>query len=125
RPFADEVGAPPGRLRIAFTPRTPDGALGHPDCVVAVEDAAGLCASLGHEVIEADLSGLDETIGAAIGIVFNAATAWIVRYWTERVGREPEPDELDPLTVAYNEMGRGVAAADYLVAIERLQRFSR
>src|SRR5205085_4892456 len=125
RPFADEVGIDPGRLRIGFTARTPDGSPGHADCVAAVEDAAALCASLGHDVVDADLPAFDEETGAAIGTVFNSVTAWVVRYWTERVGREPEPDELDPLTLAYYEMGRQLTAADYLVAIERLQRYSR
>lgn len=125
RPFAEEVGTDPGRLRIAFTGRTSDGSVGHPDCVAALEDAVELCASLGHDVVEADIPGLSDDVGAAIGTVFNATTAWVVRYWVERVGREPEPDELDPLTVAYDEMGTQLTAADYLVAIERLQRFSR
>jgi amidase len=45
RPFLHEVGADPGRLRIAFTV----GALtGTP-----VRDAAALCADLGHDVVEA------------------------------------------------------------------------
>src|SRR5690242_20886171 len=57
RPFADEVGADPGRLRIGFTPRTPDGDVGHPDCVAALEDAAQLCDQLGHELVECDLQG--------------------------------------------------------------------
>src|SRR5262249_62025644 len=57
RPFATEVGVDPGRLRIGYTSRTPDGDLGHADCVAAVEDAARLCASLGHEVFEAEWPG--------------------------------------------------------------------
>ncbi|WP_445189263.1 amidase [Pseudonocardia sp. Cha107L01] len=125
RPFAAEVGADPGRLHIAYTSRTPGGAPGHPDCVAALDDAVALCASLGHEMVEADLPGLDQVVGAAIGTVFEAATAWIVRYWIRHQGREPEPDELDPLTRAYWEAGHRVSAADYLLAVEKLQRFSR
>jgi amidase len=54
RPFAEEVGKNPGRLRIAFT----TGALLSTHemdrrCVAAVEDAARLCEELGHEVTEA------------------------------------------------------------------------
>jgi amidase len=124
-PFRDEVGGDPGRLRIGFTDRTPEGIPGHPDCVAAVRDAAGLCASLGHELVEADLPGLSPQVGSAIGTVFSAATAWIVAYWIRRLGREPGPDELDPLTRAYWEMGRRVTAADYLLAIEDCQAFSR
>src|SRR5205814_3058765 len=89
RPFATEVGVEPGRLRIAYTPRTPDGSPGHPDCVAALDDAVALCASLGHELVEADLPGLNAAVGAAISTVFAAAAAWIVRYWVRQVGREP------------------------------------
>ena len=54
RPYAEEAGAPPGRLRIAFTR---SALLAEepmdPECVAAVEEAARLCADLGHEVVEA------------------------------------------------------------------------
>ena len=43
RPFIDEVGAKPGRLRIAFTSQAPLGTEVHPDCIAAVNDAAALC----------------------------------------------------------------------------------
>jgi len=125
RPFLSEVGADPRRLRIGFSPRTPDGSLGHPDCVAVLDDAVRLCAELGHELVELDLPGLDEAAGAAIGTVFNAATAWIIGYWIRRVGRSPEAGELEPLTRAFWDMGRGVSAADYLLAIEDLQVVAR
>ena len=125
RPFAAEVGTDPGRLRIAFSPRTPGGGLGHLDCLAALDDAVTLCVELGHELVEADLPGLDATVGHAIGAVFDAATAWIVAYWTRRLGRPPGPGELEPLTRAYLERGRRVTAADYLLAVEDLQAFSR
>ena len=125
RPFSAEVGADPGRLRIGFTARTPDGADGHPDCVAALDDAVALCAGLGHDVIECNLPGLTHAVGSAIGTVFNAATAWIVGYWIRVVGRSPDPDELEPLTAAFWEAGQQVSAADYLLAVEELQRFSR
>ena len=62
-------------------------------------------------------------VGAAIGIVFGAATAWIIGYWIRRLGRRPADDELEPLTRAYWEMGQQVTAADYLLAIEDCQAF--
>jgi amidase len=125
RPFAAEVGADPGRLRIAYTARTPDGDLGHPDCVAAAEHAARLCASLGHEVTEAGWPGFIPEVGAAIGIMINAATAWVLRYWIRRVGREPGPDEIEPLTRALWQAGEKVTAAEWLLAVEDIQRFGR
>jgi len=125
RPFAEVVGRDPGRLRIAWSPRTASGSPGHPDCIAALDDALALLETLGHELIETDLPALSPQAGAAIGTMFNAATAWIVAYWIRRLGREPGPDDLEPLTRAYWETGRQVTAAEYLLAVEDLQAFSR
>src|SRR3954471_21771082 len=56
RPFLDEVGAPPGRLRIALTrrPQVISGAKVHPDCAAAADESARLLAELGHQIEEAD-----------------------------------------------------------------------
>ncbi len=53
RPFAEEVGANPGRLRIAVTTTSPIETEVDPACVAAARDAAELLASIGHEVEEA------------------------------------------------------------------------
>jgi amidase len=124
-PFAADVVTEPRKLRIAYTPRTPGGELGHPDCVAALADAVTLCAELGHEVVEADLPGLDEQTGDAIGTVFNATLAWMIGSWARRLGREPGPHELEPITRVSWEAARGTAAGDYLLAVERLQVFAR
>jgi amidase len=125
RPFAAEVGVDPGRLRIAYTPRTADGVPGHPDCVAALEGALALLVSLGHEVVEVDLPGLDGRTGAAIGTMFNAAVAWIVGHWTRRLGRPPAENELEPLTRSYWQAGQEIPASQYLLAVEDLQYFAR
>jgi len=125
RPFLDEVGADPGRLRIGYTTATPDGDLGHPDCVAAAEQAARLCASLGHEVTETGWPGFTPEVGAAIGTIITAAAAWILRYWIRRIGREPAADEIEPLNRALWQAGEQVTAAQWLTATEDVQRFSR
>jgi amidase len=53
RPFAEEIGADPGRLRVAVTTEAPDGFDVDDACVAAARDAADLLASLGHEVEDA------------------------------------------------------------------------
>jgi hypothetical protein len=52
RPYLEEVTREPGRLRIAVTTTPFFGNTEHPDCVAALEDAAALLESLGHEEIQ-------------------------------------------------------------------------
>ena len=61
RPFAAEVGANPGRLRVALAVESPIGSDVDPACVAAARDAADLLASIGHEVTEAapDWGGIE------------------------------------------------------------------
>jgi amidase len=119
------VGSDPGRLRVAYSPRTPEGPLGHPDCLAALDDAARMLTSLGHEVAEVALDGITPRVGAAIGTLVNAVSSWIVRFWSREIGREPAAGELEPGTRALWEAGETVSAAEYLLAIEDLQVFSR
>ncbi len=52
RPYTQEVGADPGRLRIGLLTHNPlDTGDIHPDCVAAAEDAGQLLEALGHTVV--------------------------------------------------------------------------
>jgi amidase len=53
RPYLADVGAGPGRLRIAWTARPPVAGAIHPECVAAARSTAERLASLGHHVEEA------------------------------------------------------------------------
>jgi len=125
RSFLQEVGADPGRLRIAFTTEAATDVQVHPDCVAAVRDAAALCADLGHEVAEVTpaIDGQMET--QAFLTLFSAGCAWIVDDWARRTGRKPTPDRFEPLTWALQEMGRQHNSSAYLLALQDLQRISR
>jgi amidase len=125
RPFIDEVGAPPGRLRIAYSSVAADGHPTDPDCVEALTDAVRLCEQLGHHVDERWLPPLTPEVGEAIGATFGAAVAWIVAYWVRKLGREPGDDDLEPLTRAFWEQGRSMTASGYLMGLEQLRAYSR
>jgi len=53
RPFLEEVGRDPGRLRVALTLEPPVLVPVDPECEAAARSAAGLLAELGHDVVEA------------------------------------------------------------------------
>jgi amidase len=125
RPFAEEVGADPGKLRIALTVKPYHGGDLHPDCVAAAKSAAALCEELGHHVEEASPK-LD---GAAVSQhflrVYSAGTSQQLKEWTEIVGRAPGDDDIEPLTRAFAALGDSITGGDYLVSIGFLQRLAR
>jgi amidase len=123
-PFAAEVGADPGRLRIAFCDRTPSGTPVHPDCVTAVRDAAALCESLGHYVVEQELPGVYDQ-PYPLDALDAGAVGWTLAYWIRKLGREPDVNEIEPLTRAMWEMSKSVTAADYLLAVQDAQALGR
>jgi len=106
RPYLEEVGTPPGRLRIAFSSETPSGRPIDPEVREALEDTAQLLVELGHDVEERGL-GIDyRRLYAAQRAVSgaNAAAAHAAR--EARIGRPAEPDELEALTWAGIRAGR-------------------
>lgn len=125
RSFLAEVGADPGRLRIAFTAAPPAGLEMHPDCSDAVKKAALLCAELGHSVEEAAPAVQDDETGQARLTNFVAAFACKIQEGALSVGKTPAPDELETLTWAVYDMGRKVSAVASLHAVTILHRLSR
>jgi amidase len=125
RPFAQEVGADPGRLRIAFTTVAPSGVPIHADCVRAVQDAAKLCSELGHEVTEAAPTMDALQFATSFIAIWAAGTAEAIEGAALQTGRKPTPDQFEELTWALAEQGRGVTASSYLLALNSLQRIAR
>jgi len=125
RPFLQEVGRNPGKLRIAFTAKAPGGASIHADCIKAVHEAAKLCASLGHEVEEAAPELPEQMISQSFRVLWSAGCAFTIDGLSFVAGKAPNPDEFEPLTWALYSMGKKQEASAYLLALALLQRFSR
>ena len=119
RPFVREVGADPERLRIAFTTGVSPEIPVHADCVNAVEDAARLCAELGHTVEEAQPVIDREALTNAFLVYWFAGTASTIKM----LGLTRE--QVEPLTWGLCELSRLNDAADFLIAGQTLQRISR
>lgn len=123
RPFVQEVGAPTGRLRIAFTaqPLVPARSV-HADCVAALDDAVRLCTSLGHEVVEAR----PDVDGAAFSRDFVrfliGETAAEVRDAEALIGRRARVGDIEPATAVLRLLGEHTSAAEFAHALRRLKR---
>jgi len=123
RPYLEEVGRSPGRLRIAYAKTAPTGVPLDPACVAAVEDAARLCEQLGHHVEEAapdfDAPGLQR----GFEMLFAANTMANIARVTG--GAMPGRDLVEPMTYALAELGRTFSAAEYILNLHSLHRQSR
>ncbi len=117
RPFADEVGADPGRLRVLVAV---DNALGIPPapaCVDATRSAADLLSDLGHDVREGSPHYPDPgaflvgfltvwaTISAAQGLV--------------------DPDRMEAHNLASRAQAQATDSLTYVEALAQLQAASR
>jgi amidase len=126
RPYMEEVGAKPGKLRIAVMTEAPTGVPVHDDCKKAVLEAAELCAKLGHKVNEATLDVDAAALNQAFIAVFTGGgAAFMMQAFALVTGQTPTPDQFEPLTWAVAEMGKQQTAPDYVLAVTMLQRVSR
>ena len=116
-PYIDEVGRSPGRMRIGW--RSRPGL--HPDVEAALHATVELLTKLGHDVFErrldVDFRALNVARGPAGGANFAGGMSRII----EDIGREPEADELEPLTWASLKSGRRVTGAEALASLQQMR----
>jgi amidase len=93
--------------------------------VAAAREAAMLCESMGHQVTEArpQVDG-DAFVGHFIN-VWASGNAWTMLDWEARIGRPATIDDVEPLTWALVEIGRGIDAGHYLQEVQALQSATR
>lgn len=125
RPYAEEVGADPGHLRIAFTRSRPDGVPLHKDAIAAVDDAVALCQEMGHELVEASPPVNGEQLQDAFITMWEAGVANAIDAVCMMTGQQPGTCEVEPLTRTLYEAGKKVDASAYLIAVNQLQMMSR
>ena len=121
RPYLECAKTPPGKLRIAFSTRSPLGTPVSAEAVTAVEKAVVLLESLGHEVEEgAPDMDMRQMCLDWLNVWFAqcAATVDNVRARTGCSLQEFEADTLAMLAV-----GRAISADEYAIAQARWQDY--
>jgi amidase len=125
RPFLAELGATPGRLRVAFTKDSLFGRATHPECAAAVEGAARLLEGLGHEVVEARPTFPRDALVRAYLVIVAAGVASEVSEAARLTGRRAGPENLEAETWALVAAGRILSAEDLALAELEIHRASR
>jgi amidase len=116
RPYLEEVGVDPGRLRVALVLEPPTRGDVDPACADAARDAARLLEELGHDVDEVAVAWHSDDLGELFATV-----------WQTIPTLYPSVDgsQLDALNAAFLERAHAVSSAEYLGAYLRLQQYGR
>ncbi len=125
RPFVDEVGADPGRLRVMYAPGPPFPGTVDARVAAVADMAARTLEDLGHGVQRAAPALDPEVVRRSVTVIHGAANAVIFQRVVHSLGREPEPGELDPVTWDMVREGQRLTAADHLSAINDLHAQTR
>jgi amidase len=125
RPYREEVGTAPGRLRIAWTTTPASGDKIDPECVKAVHETVKLLESLGHSLIEDSPTYDWETFLDNVHVIWTAFTAVSVDALAHGFNRKPGPDNLEAVTLACYEDGKRYTAVDLLNAMSHGNTVSR
>jgi amidase len=125
RPFAQEVGADPGRLRIMHAPGPPfPGELDRRVRAVA-DRAAEALQSLGHDVAPGAPRLDPEVVRRSIAVIHAVDNAVTFGWLKSELGRRPQPDELDPVTWDMVDEGLTLTAVDHATAVDELHAQAR
>lgn len=126
RPYTEEVGADPGALRIALWTDPPIEHESDPEVVAAARGAAQALEGLGHAVEEPDLGAF-----ASVPLVepflvrWAAGQAAVLDQLSTVTGERIGADDVEPLTWALAEIGRGHHSGEYLEAVGQHQAIGR
>ncbi len=117
RPFAEEVGADPGRLPIGLMAEAPLGIPTDPVCAAGARSVGALLEELGHEVVETQVATVSqELIESFITMTAGGLADYDGVDW----------DKVEPHNRhGYEAATKGVSAYEYVVAVRKLEKLSR
>jgi amidase len=114
RPFLEEVGTLPGRLRVALVLDPPANVEVDPVCTNVARDAAVLLAELGHEVEEISVQWREDLVE-----VYTVVWQTIPSVYTS------DASQMEPLNAAFMARASSTSSAEYVQAFAQVQRFGR
>jgi amidase len=126
RPYVEELGVDPGRLRIGVLDHHPFGPEIHPECAAAANDTAVLLESLGHTVERSYPSAMtNPDFGRRFGALWSTNMGMGLVRIGETIGREVTADDVEIHNWAQSEFAKQFTALDYAQALAANVAFRR
>ncbi len=123
RPYAEEIGRDPGRLRIGVVRVPFNECEVDPGCLQALDHAAGLCRSLGHEV-EDNALVIPEELRGRLASIIPAETRLAVDRRAGELGRVASSEDVEPSTWRLIS-GEPPSALDYASGAQAVYEIGR
>lgn len=118
RPYREEVGREPGRLRVALVGGAMLGKTIDASCREAAQRAAALCERLGHHVEIAEPDGIDYRAVSLAALQFFACNVtWIMRV-ANPLKKKLRAGDLEPGSWAMLVIGELLSAVDIIAALQ-------
>ena len=119
RPFLEEVGQPPGKLKIAWSaaPLMRTGVIGD-ESIAALLRCVEQLKSLGHELIEATPPLDQQLLGEGYAMRMMCTAAADINQAQRILGREMQPEDFEPETWLLARCGEALSS----VALELVRR---
>lgn len=125
RPFREEVGRKPGRLRITIATTPWNGQPVDPECADAATAAGRLCERLGHHVEQGTPDVDAKLLGEGSLIVASANVRAALEARAAALGRELTAGDVERITWERATHGHTARAADYARSIGVMHRAGR
>ncbi len=125
RPWIDEVGADPGKLRIAFTRDTLYVGETEESCVAAVDSAVALLRDLGHQVEEAAPTLPRQEMIRAYFLTVATGVARFVEQTAAAAGVSPSGADFEPSTWLLASIAWKTTAPELVAAQQLMQATAR
>jgi amidase len=125
RPFLEECGREPGKLRIGFTIASQLGKSVHAEVAEATRATARLCQQLGHDVVEAAPPIDRRALTRAYLVLVACETAANIELLGRVLGRKPDPAQFEPGTWMLGQVGTKFRGDELAAAVHLIHAMGR
>ncbi|MFT6292333.1 MAG: amidase [Ilumatobacter sp.] len=126
RPYLDEVGADPGRLRIGVLAEHPLGGVLDPECAHAARSAAELLSGLGHDVSEGYPAVLsDPDFSARFMAIWATNMSLGIENLGKAIGRDLVESDVEPVNWAMAQFAKLINATEFGTSLGAMNSYRR